>query len=377
MTVRSAIFKVCEAGWALAMIALLGLAACGGGGAGGSSGNNASNNPSGLIGGNLLGTSLSLSGVVSTFAGSSLNPGILDASGVSAQFYSPEGVTTDGTNLFVADSFNNSIRQITIASGVVSTLAGTGGATSGTGDGTGGVAQFNLPMGITTDGTNLYVSDTQNHTIRQIVIATQVVSTLAGTPAASGVADTASGVSASFDFPQGITTDGTNLYVADSGNCTIRKIVIATKVVSTLAGTAGACTKVDGTGAAARFSAPYGLTTDGVNLYVADTGNQAIRKIVIATGAVSTLATSATFADPKGICTDGINLYVTRSYDHTIHKIVLSSGAETTLAGTANVSGSTDSGVQPPLFYQPIGIATDGTSLYVADSGNNAIRKIQ
>ncbi len=357
------------------MIALLGLAACGGGGSSG--GGSSGNKPSGLIGGNFLGTSLSLFGVVSTFAGSSLNPGTLDASGVSAQFYSPEGVTTDGTNLYVADSFNNSIRQITIASGVVSTLAGTGGATSGIGDGTGAAAQFNLPTGITTDGTNLYVSDTQNHTIRQIVIATKDVSTLAGTPAISGVADTASGVSASFNFPQGITTDGTNLYVADSGNCTIRKIVIATKVVSTLAGTAGACGNVNNTGAAARFSSPHGLTTDGANLYVADTVNQAIRKIVIATGAVSTLATSVTFADPKGICTDGSNLYVTRSYDHTIHKIVLASGAETTLAGTAGASGSTDSGVQSPLFYQPIGIATDGVSLYVADSANNAIRKIQ
>ncbi len=291
--------RVVSACIVLASICVLSLAACGGGG-GSTGGGGSANNASGLIGGNMLGTSLSLSGVVSTFAGSSLNPGSLDGTGTSAKLYSPWGVTTDGTNLYVADSFNNSIRQIDIASGVVSTLAGTGGAPSGTGDGFDAAAQFNLPMGITTDGTNLYVSDTQNHTIRKIVIATKDVSTLAGTPAVSGVADTASGVSASFNFPQGITTDGTNLYVADSGNCTIRKIVIATQVVTTLAGTAGSCgPQVNGTGLAARFYAPHGLTTDGVNLYVADTANQAIRKVVIATGTVSTLATSGTFADPK------------------------------------------------------------------------------
>jgi sugar lactone lactonase YvrE len=110
------------------------------------------------------------------------------------------------------------------------------------------------------------VTDTGNNTIRKIIIATGEVSTLAGT-------------TASFRGPFGITTDGTNLYVADTGNDTIRKIVIATGTVTTLAGTAGSPGSVDGTGANASFNGPYGITTDGTNLYLADTGNNIIRKI--------------------------------------------------------------------------------------------------
>ena len=108
----------------------------------------------------------------------------------------------------------------TTTSGAVTTLAGTG--SSGSANGTGTSASFNNPEGITTDGTNLYVGDTNNHLIRQIVISTGVVTTLAGT-GSSGSAN-GTGTSASFNNPIGITTDGTNLYVADYRNHRIRKI---------------------------------------------------------------------------------------------------------------------------------------------------------
>ena len=163
-----------------------------------------------------------------------------------------------------------------IATGVVSTLAGTAGATGAT-DGTGSAARFNTPVGITTDGVNLYIADSGN-TIRKVVIATGVVSTLAGTADIFGSTD-GTGSAASFDTPYGITTDGNNLYVVDNGNLTVRKIEIATVVVSTLAGTAGATGAADGTGSAARFNDPLGITTDGINLYLADGNNYTIRKI--------------------------------------------------------------------------------------------------
>jgi len=102
----------------------------------------------------------------------------------------------------------------------VTTLAGTG--SSGSANGTGTSASFNYPRGITTDGTNLYVADYSNHLIRKIVISTGAVTTVAGT-GSSGSAN-GTGTSASFNYPYGITTDGTNLYVADSGNHLIRKI---------------------------------------------------------------------------------------------------------------------------------------------------------
>ena len=174
----------------------------------------------------------------------------------------------------MADSSNHLIRKIVISTGVVTTVAGTG--SSGSANGTGTSAGFNNPDGITTDGTNLYVADSYNHLIRKIVISTGEVTTVAGT-GSSGSAN-GTGTSASFDNASGITTDGTNLYVADSNNSLIRKIVISSGVVTTVAG-GGSGRATNGTGTSASFNQPVGITTDGINLYVGDKLNYLIRKI--------------------------------------------------------------------------------------------------
>ena len=275
--------------------------------------------------------------------------------GEEANFYYPHGITGDGTNLYVADTNNHTIRKIVIAPGVVTTVAGAAGI-RGSSNGTGEEAHFYYPYGITSDGTNLYVADTNNHTIRKIVIASGVVTTLAGAAGIKGSAD-GTGEEASFFWPYGITTDGTNLYVADTFNNTIRKIVIASGVVTTLAGTAGSLGSADGTGATARFNLPGGITSDGTNLYVAETFNNTIRKIVIASGVVTTLAgaagikgsedgtgAEASFFWPYGITTDGTNLYVTDTSNHTIRKIVIASGVVTTLEVRAGSLGSAPHG---------------------------------
>ena len=133
----------------------------------------------------------------------------------------PEGLLQMEQTYYVADRSNNLIRKIVISTGAVTTLAGTG--YSGYANGTGTSASFRYPHAITTDGTNLYVADYGNHLIRQIVISTGVVTTLAGTTGSYGSAD-GTGTSASFYYPDGITTDGTNLYVGDTFNDLIRKI---------------------------------------------------------------------------------------------------------------------------------------------------------
>jgi len=194
------------------------------------------------------GVELSLSTVVTTLAGTGDN-GSANGTGTSASFYNPFGITTDGTNLYVGDTKNNLIRKIVISTGVVTTVAGTG--SSGSANGTGTSASFYYPYGFTTDGTNLYVADYYNHLIRKIVISTGVVTTVAGT-GSSGSAN-GTGTSASFNSPHGITTDGTNLYVADSSNHLIRKIVISTGVVTTVAGT-GSYGSANGTGTSASFN---------------------------------------------------------------------------------------------------------------------------
>jgi sugar lactone lactonase YvrE len=323
--------------------------------------------------------------VVTTLAGTAGSSGIADGTGSAARFFNPDGITTDGTNLYVVDHNNHTIRKVVILTGVVTTLAGTAGS-SGTADGTGLAAMFNYPDSITTDGTNLYVTDESNQTIRKVVIATGVVTTLAGTAGSSGTAD-GTGSAARFDSPDGITTDGTSLYVADTSNQTIRKVVIATGVVTTLAGTAGSSGIADGTGPAARFDNPIGITTDGTSLYVGDYNNQTIRKVVIATGVVTTLAgttpgsadgtsSAARFDNPIGITTDGTSLYVADYNNHTIRKVVIASRVVTTLAGTAGSSGTADGTGSAARFDNPDGITTDGTNVYVADYNNHTIRKV-
>jgi len=135
------------------------------------------------------------SGAVTTVAGTG-STGSANGTGTSASFYNPAGITRDGTNLYVADHNNHLIRKIVISTGAVTTVAGTG--SQGSADGTGTSASFYRPTGITTDGTNLYVADYDNHLIRKIVISTGAVTTLAGT-GSSGSAN-GTGTSASFNY---------------------------------------------------------------------------------------------------------------------------------------------------------------------------------
>ena len=273
----------------------------------------------------------------------------------STDFSGPKGITTDGTDLFVADFASNAIRRV--ASGVVSTVAGSGSNASL--DGTGSNASFSGPAGITTDGSNLYVCDTGGNKIRKVVISSGMVTTIAGS-GAGGAAD-GPGTIATFNTPYGITTDGTNLYVTDIGNHAIRKVVLATGEVST----------VESSG---YFAGPSGITTDGVQLYVTDQTNNTI-SVVLATGEIRQLAADASFSTPAGITSDGTNLYVTDWSDNTIRQVVIATGAVSTIAGTG-ATGSLDGPGTSATFSNPFGITTDGAHLYVTDNGNHVIRKL-
>jgi DNA-binding beta-propeller fold protein YncE len=130
------------------------------------------------------------------------------------------------------------------------------------------------------DGENIYVADTNNYTIRRIEITSGLVTTIAVMVGTPGIRDGV-GEMARFDYPWDITSDGTNLDVTDSTNHTIRKIVIPTGEVTTYAGAAGRTGKRDGMGTKARFFYPYGITTNGTYLYVVDRANGTIREIMI------------------------------------------------------------------------------------------------
>ncbi len=346
-----------------------------------------------LIGGSIQGGAPVLKGSVSTVAGSIGSPGSGDGVGVLATFNVPYGITTDGFNLFITDRNNNTIRQMNIASGNVTTIAGSSTAPPGSADGTGSAARFNSPSGITTDGTNLYVCDTSNHTIRKIVIDSGLVTTVAGSPTLPGSFD-GTGSAARFNSPSGITTDGTNLYVCDTSNNTIRRIVIASGLVTTVAGSANSSGFFDAPGISARFNLPSGIATDGTSLFIADKGNNALRSMLLSTGQVSTIANSsglagisdgnaltAGFNAPTGITSDGVNLYVADLGNQTIREYFTSSSPAAaqvaTLAGFAGQAGSTDAVGALARFSNPSGITIASTGLFVTDSANNTIRMIQ
>jgi sugar lactone lactonase YvrE len=228
---------------------------------------------------------------VTTLAGTAGASGTTDSTGSAARFSAPAGIARDANGAaYVADSLNHTIRKIALG-GVVTTFAGTAG-TAGSTDGTGTAARFNQPTGVVVDGSgNVYVADTGNHSLRKIT-ASGVVTTLAGQAGTAGSAD-GTGSGARFSSPGGLALGNSGeLYLADTGNSTIRKIT-ASGVVTTIAGLSGIPGLMDGSGGYAWFDQPQGLTlgTDG-NLYVADTGNAMIRRVSL-TGSVTTSALTA------------------------------------------------------------------------------------
>jgi sugar lactone lactonase YvrE len=332
------------------------------------------------------GVAISSQPVVSTMAGEKMTHGSTDGTGAAARFNFTTGTATDGANLYVLDSYSHTIRKMIISSGEVTTFAGTAGI-SGSNDGTGTATRFNTPQGVTTDGNNLYVTDTLNCTIRKIRIATGEVTTLAG---AAGVFGSTDGVgpAARFAAPYGITNDGSNLYVTDTYNGTIRKVVISTGEVTTLAGTANSFGFADGMGITAQFNFLSGITSVGANLYVVDSGSNIIRKINKQSGAVTTIAgvaglsgstdgigTSALFSSPQSIVGDGTSLYVADSVNAVIRKIDLSTKNVSTLAGAANIFDSIDGNAASARFLSPNGITANATNIFVTDMG--IIRKIE
>ncbi len=319
-----------------------------------------------------------LLGMVSTHAGSGVS-GFADGTGTMAQFgHMPDLVLDAAGNIYGADNLR--VRKITSA-GVVTTLAGSGNNQFA--DGTGTSASFSTLLGIAVDGSgNVYVADLGNNRIRKITPG-GVVTTLGGNnifgyldgPAATSL----------FFLPMGVVADNSgNVYVADAGNNRIRKI--SGGVVSTVAGD-GTPGFADGPAATARFNNPMKIRIDGAgDLIVLDQNNNRVRKI--SGGVVSTVAGSgiAGFADgpaataqfnaPAGLAIDQAgNIYVGDQVNSRIRKITLA-GTVSTIAGTG-VTGFQDGNTSVAKFNFPNGLDITSTGIiYVADNQNFRIRKI-
>lgn len=285
----------------------------------------------------------------------------------------PAGLATDGRAVYVANSRNNTIEAIDPASKSLRIVAGKL-FQQGSNDGTGDSARFNSPDGMTINGQNLYLCDTNNSDIRQISVS-GTVTTVAGTANIAGTED-GTGSAAHFNLPTQIATDGTSLYVADSGNSSIRRITLADFKVKTIAGQSGTAGKTEGGADKSLFSGPRGIAVDKKAIYVADTGNDVIRMIDISSLQTSTLAGTgeegdkdgpameAQFNNPGAICTDGAFLYVLDADNHSIRKIDLNAKTVTKLT---LVNGHIGSGCA---------LTSDGKQLYFSDTTENAVEVV-
>ena len=330
-------------------------------------------------------TSTTLSGVtgaVTTFAGNATG-GYADGTGAGATFNNPQGMALDAQgNIYVADAFNNRIRKIT-PSGTVTTIAGNGTAGYSGDKGNALNAQFYGPRGVAVDVQgNVFVADFGNNVIRQINTS-GIITTIAG----NGTAGYNNGTGTDtvrFNSPADVAVDNKgNIFVADYNNNLIRKITSA-GVVSTVAGTLSPG-YVNGTvntttGAYVSFDKPLALVLDAAgNIYVADSGNSAIREItpaLVTTTVAGGPGQSTLVGYPAGIAMDALgNFFITDQSGRVIE--LTAARVLYDLAGAPNVAGFADGSGTAAQFNTPQGIGVDASgNIYVADSNNNRIRKV-
>ncbi len=300
--------------------------------------------PAGQMGGAVQNGDLALNGDVTTLAGTAGSEGVSDGTGAAASFWYPSGITSDGSSLFLmskespVDIFNPNtffIRKIDIATGEVTTVPG---------------SYTPLAGFLTTDGTSLFRAVGSG--VYQINPSTGTVSTLATIG------------NASF---KGITTDGTYLYLSASNgsNNLIYRVEIAT-------GTDTVFVDDDS------FGSLNGITTDGSSLYVADMSNNVIHKIDVAAATTSVFAWDAKLLNVEALTSDGVNLYFSKpSVSPAIGKVDIATATVEWLVGYQTGQGSADGDVMTAQFFSPTSFTTDGSSLFVTDGGNNhTIRKI-
>jgi DNA-binding beta-propeller fold protein YncE len=247
--------------------------------------------------------------------------------------------------------------------------------------------RLDFPAGLATDGRTVYAASSRNNTVNAIDIASRSIQPLVGKSFQEGSND-GTGDAARFNSPDGMTIVGQNLYLCDTNNSDVRQINIGTRVVSTVVGTANISGSEDGKAEAAHFNLPTQIATDGTSLYVADSGNDTIRRITIADWSVKTIGgqpqttgnvdgppAKSQFNQPRGIATDGKSVFVADTGNDVIRKIDLSTMTSSTIAGTGE-TGDADGPGNKAQFSNPGALCTDGTILYVLDADNHAIRKI-
>jgi len=355
--------------------------------------------------GNCVIRKVATTGKISTVAGTGGACGFAGdgGAGTAAQLNSPMDVALDSTgNLFIADTYNFRIRQVGATSHKMSTLAGNGTASFGGDGGAATVAELSFPADVVLGGSgDLFVVDQGNCVIRKVGAVTGMISTVAGTGGTCDFAgDGGPATAAELNFPAGAAFDGTgDLIIADQSNCVIRKVHMTTGTISTVAGTGGACGFAGdgGPAAAAELYLPAGVALDVAgNLFIADQDNFVIRRVDATTHQISTVAgtpgisgfagdggpaTAAELSNTTGVALDGAgNLFIADTGNCVIRKVVAATGAISTVAGIGGACGFAGDGgaAAAAELNVPMGFAFDATGkLFVADSSNERIRRVE
>ena len=282
--------------------------------------------------------------------------------------------------------------------GTINTVAGDGNFTSLKDGGPATAADLNLPFGVAVDGyNNFYIADTQHNRIRKVDGQTQIISTIAGTGVQGYAGDGGPATQATLGTPKGLAIDGAgNLYFADTAENVVRRIDAATQIITTVAGTGASSFSGDGGAATlAALSAPTGVSFDqSGNMYIADTANGRIRKVDAVTGVITTVAGTGVVSGPLGDGGSALqaalnlpytatfdasgNMYIPDSGNNRIRVVNAATGAITTFAGNGGQGYAGDGGAATAaMLYSPFSVAFDPAgNMYTADTQNYRVRKV-
>lgn len=340
-----------------------------------------------------------ISGQITTVAGNSAF--LFSGDGgpaTSASLFLPFGMTLDGSgNLYIADTYNERVRRVDHATGNIQTIAGDGIAGYAGDGGPGTSAHLNQPSSVALDAAgNVYISDTGNELVRVLNAQTGVLTTVAGTAGTSGyMGDNGPATLAELQSPNGLALDDAgNLYIADTGNNVVRAVNLTSRVITTFAGTGASGKPQNGvTARNATFNAPWGLAFDASgNLDIADQKNNVIRQVSVS-GLVRTIAgngssgysgdtsqaTSARLSQPSNITFDGAgNLYIADTGNNRIRKVNPINQVISTVAGDNSTSLQGDGfPATVSALYGPYAVAVDGNAnIFIADVFHNRIREV-
>lgn len=337
------------------------------------------------------------SGIISTIAGSNSYSYSGDGGpAASATFSLPESVVVDSSgNIYIGDVGNYRVRKIDAVSGIITTVAGAGEAGYSGDGGLATAAKLSSVSGIAIDQAgNLYIADGRNHRIRKVDAASGIITTVVGTGDKGYSGDGGLATAAQVNFPSSVAVDSSgNLFLSDSDSYRIRKVDALSGVITTVAGVGSYGFSGDGGSAtAAKIAYSWHIAVDdNGNMYTVE--SERIRKIDALTGIITTVAgngtngysgdggpaLSAQFKGPRGMTVDsGGNIFFADAYNHRIRRVDAISGIITTVAGNGLEGYSSDNVLAPSsrLNY-PYGVAINSNGvMYIADRNNSRIRKV-